>query len=325
MSYSVTQESFDSLASCGVEPNRLSWDCFFVLPVWVKVWWQNFGGEEELYLVAVRQADKITGIAPLMIKDGTASFLGSTDVSDCLDFVITPGLERDFFTVLLDDLKQKGVSNLDLKSLRPDSTVLNHLVNIARERGYEVFSQPEDFSLEVVLPSTWEEYLAILTTKQRHEVRRKLRRLLEAGKIDYRIIEDREAVNKAMDTFLKMFSESRSDKAAFLTGQREVFFRALANSLAEAGLLRLGILEVDSVPAAMVMCFDYNDCIYLYNSGYDGQYDPLSVGLLSKVLYIKESIQKGKKKFDFLRGNETYKHHLGGREIPLHSCRITIK
>jgi len=196
MSYSVTQESFDSLASCGVEPNRLSWDCFFVLPVWVKVWWQNFGGEEELYLVAVRQADKITGIAPLMIKDGTASFLGSTDVSDCLDFVITPGLERDFFTVLLDDLKQKGVSNLDLKSLRPDSTVLNHLVNIARERGYEVFSQPEDFSLEVVLPSTWEEYLAILTAKQRHEVRRKLRRLLEAGKIDYRIIEDREALIK---------------------------------------------------------------------------------------------------------------------------------
>ncbi|GAJ14899.1 unnamed protein product, partial [marine sediment metagenome] len=90
-------------------------------------------------------------------------------------------------------------------------------------------------------------------------------------------------------------------------------------------LLKLGILELDTVPTAMVMCFDYDDCMYLYNSAYNPQYNSLSVGLLCKVLCIKESIQEGKKRFDFLKGDETYKYHLGGEEVPLYSCQITIK
>ncbi len=253
------------------------------------------------------------------------SLLGSVDVCDYLDFVAAPGMERDFFTVLFNDLKQKGVTHLDLKSLRSDSTVLTSLIGLAQDQGYKVLCQPEDVSLELDLPSTWEEYLATLTAKQRHEVRRKLRRLIEAGKVDYHIIEDRAAVNNAMDTFLKMFTESRSDKAAFLTSQRESFFRSLADTMVRDGLLRLGILELDSIPAAMVMCFDYNGCIYLYNSGYDPQYNSLSAGLLSKVLCIKESIEEGKKRFDFLKGDEAYKYHLGGREIPLYNCVITIR
>ena len=95
--------------------------------------------------------------------------------------------------------------------------------------------------------------------------------------------------------------------------------------MAKAGLLRFGALELDSVPVAMILYFDYNNCVYLYNSGYAPQYDSLSAGLLCKVLSIQESIQEGKKRYDFLKGNEAYKYHLGGREVPLCRCQITIK
>ncbi|MFC2056841.1 GNAT family N-acetyltransferase [Chloroflexota bacterium] len=325
MSYTITQESFDSLASCWGDPShRLKWNSIFVLPAWLKVWWQVFGTEAELYLGTVRQGEKIFGVAPLMVRDGTASLLGSADVCDYLDFVVAPGMEGDFFTVLLDDLRQKGVQHLDLESLRPDSSVLTSLVGIAQNRKYRVLCHQEGVSLELDLPATWEGYLSILTAKQRHEVRRKLRRLKEAGKVDYHNVEDSAAVREVMDTFLKMFSESREDKAAFLTSHRESFFRSLADIMAEVGLLRLGILDLDSTPTAMIMCFDYDDCVYLYNSGYDLQYNYLNVGLLSKIFCIKESIQKGKKRFDFLKGDEIYKYHLGGRKIPLYDCQITI-
>jgi len=303
----------------------LGWNSPFVLPPWLKVWWQELGAEAELYLSSVRQGENIIGIAPLLLKEGKASLVGSVDVCDYLDFVIAPEREQDFFGVLLDDLKGKGVNHLDLRPLRPDSTVLIHLVSIAENRGDEVLCQPEDVSIELDLPATWEEYLAVLTTKQRHEVRRKLRRLSEAGKVDYHFVEDSVAVPDAIDIFLKMFTESRQDKATFLTTQMESFLRSLANSMTEAGLLRLGILDLDTSPIAMIMCFDYNDCLYLYNSGYDPQYNNLSAGLLCKVLCIKESIQEGKKRFDFLKGSEPYKYHLGGREVPLYRCQITIK
>jgi len=273
----------------------------------------------------VRQRDKIIGIAPLSVKEKTASIVGSADVCDYLDFVVAPGKGRDFFTVLLDDLRQKGINHLDLRPLRPDSAVLTDLVDTAKERKYDVRCQLEDVSLELELPSSWDEYLQILTPKQRHEVRRKLRKLWEADKVDYHIVEDSAAVHDVMDTFLELFSESREDKATFMTAQMESFFRSLAGTMAEARLLRLGILELDTLPVAMVMCFDYNDCVYLYNSGYNPDYSALSVGLLSKVLCIKDNIHRGRKRVDFLKGRESYKYHLGGREIPLYSCQIIIK
>jgi len=326
MDYTVTEESFASMNSYWADSRyNLGWGSVFVFPGWLQVWWQVFGSGAELYLRAVRQGEKIIGLAPLLVKEKTASIVGSADVSDYLDFVVAPGMERDFFSVLLDDLRQWGVNHLDLMPLRPDSTVLTDLVGIAKERKYDIRCQLEDVSLELELPSTWDEYLAILTGKQRHEVRRKLRRLWEAGNVEYNIVEDSAAVHDVMGTFLKLFSESREDKATFMTSQTESFFRSVADTMAEAGLLRLGILELDAVPTAMVMCFDYNDCVYLYNSGYDPNYSSLSVGILSKILCIKDNVQRSRKRFDFLKGGEPYKYHLGGREVPIYSCHIEIK
>ena len=327
MSCTLAIESIDSLASSRTElSSHLKWDSVFVLPAWMKVWWQAFGSESELFLRTVWQNERIIGIAPLQLRGQTASFIGSTDVCDYLDFIVAPGMERDFFTTLLDDLKQQGIERLDLRPLRPDSTVMNNLVGVSRDRGYEAICQEEGVSVELDLPSTWDEYLAALAKKQRHEVKRKLRRLWETDNADYRCIEvSGQEVGALTDTFLKLFSLSRQEKANFMTARMESFFRALAKAMAEIGVLRFGLLELDNQPVAMIMGFDYNDSMYLYNSAYDPDYSQLSVGLLSKVLCIRESIKEGKKKWDFLQGGEKYKYQIGGREIPLYRCQITIR
>src|SRR3990172_2236303 len=191
MSYTITQESFDSLAACAEDPQcSLGWNYVFVLPAWLKLWWQQFKPDAELYLGAVRRDGKIIGIAPLQLKDGKASLIGSQDVCDYLDFIVAPGAESEFFGSILDDLRKKGITHLDLHCLRPESFVLTKLVDIARDRGCGVLIQPEDVSVEMDLPASFDEYLERLGTKQRHEVKRKMRKLAEAGKVEYRIIED---------------------------------------------------------------------------------------------------------------------------------------
>jgi CelD/BcsL family acetyltransferase involved in cellulose biosynthesis len=122
-----------------------------------------------------------------------------------------------------------------------------------------------------------------------------------------------------------MFVTSRQDKADFMTEQMERFFRLLVTAMQDIGLLKLGALELDNRAVAEILCFDYNNCMYLYNSGYEPEYTSLSAGLLSKVLAIKDSIEKGMNKFDFLKGAEPYKYHLGGQEVPLFRCQIIIK
>lgn len=324
MKYTIDVESLDGAASFWYELRHcLNWSSIFALPAWLKAWWEVFGGGGNLYLRTVRQGQKIIGFAPLQVNQETASFIGGADVCDYLDFVVDPGSERDFFLLLLEDLEENDISKLDLGPLRPDSTVLTHLVNIARNRGYEVLCHPEDISLELALPPTWSEYLSTLKNKQRHEVRRKLRRLWEAGSIEHRCSQVGHEVEDYLDSFLKLFSLSRDEKASFMTPKMESFFRSLAKAMAEIGLLRLGILQVDKVPAAMTMGFDYNGSHYLYNSAYDPQFNCLSVGLLCKVLCLRNSIERGITKLDFLKGGEPYKYQLGGQEIPLHRCQIT--
>ncbi|MFH1952954.1 MAG: GNAT family N-acetyltransferase [Pseudomonadota bacterium] len=324
--YAVTEESFETIGSFWLNTQSpLKWKCLFVLPNWLKIWWDKFGAGSDLFLCAVREGEDLIGIAPLLVRGEKAFLIGDTDVCDYLDFVITPGMEQEFFGVLLDHLSMQGITHLDLRPLRPDSTVFTDLAGIARDRGCEVSRNLEGVSLELDLPASWDEYLRMLDGKQRHEIKRKLRRLYEAASIDYRVVEDVKEVRAVMGTFFTLFERSREDKAAFMTPRMASFFNSLAEAMAEANMLRLYFLELDKIPAAAAMCFDDNSTIYLYNSGYDDRFSSLGVGVLCKALSIKDSIQRGKKKYDFLKGAENYKHRLGGKEVPLYRCQIRLK
>ena len=324
--YSVTVESIETLFTYWRDSDlALKWDCFFVLPPWLKAWWGIFGSTAEMYLCAVRHAEEVIGIAPLLLKNETASFMGSTDVCDYQDFIIAPARGNDFFSVLLDDLSGRGITTLDLKSVRPDSATMRELVDIATQRGCEVLCSQVDVSFELDLPATWDEYLLRLKGKQRHEIRRKLRRLQEAGDISYRVVEEVAAVKKELETFFELFRLSREDKEIFMTDKRASFFRSLAEILAAEKMLKLFFMDINEIPAAAVLCFDDSSSIYLYNNGFDIRFNSLSVGILSKVFSIKDSIENGRHKYDFLKGAETYKHRLGGREVPLYECKINLK
>jgi CelD/BcsL family acetyltransferase involved in cellulose biosynthesis len=302
----------------------LRWNCFFVLPPWLAVWWQSFGAGYKMHLAAVRQAEEIFGIAPLMLQNETAFFMGDTNVCDYQDFIVAPGREDAFFSALLDDLNQSGMRQLKLGAVRPDSTVQTSLVKVAEARGCQVSYQKVDISYEFDLPQTWEDYLMQLKGKQRHEIRRKLRRAEEAGTIRYRIVEDPAAVKEEIETFFQLFKMSRNDKENFMTAEMASFFRSLTQALAAENMLKLFFLDFNDTPTAVVICFDYKSGVYLYNNGFDIRFKSLSVGILSKVFSIQNSIENKKQKYDFLKGAETYKSHLGGKELSLYQCEIRL-
>jgi CelD/BcsL family acetyltransferase involved in cellulose biosynthesis len=172
------------------------------------------------------------------------------------------------------------------------------------------------------LPSSWEDYLQQLKGKQRHEIRRKLRRLHEAGQVTYRIVADTPLLDKAIDQFLHLFSLSQAHKAAFMTSEMRAFFRSLIMAMADINMLQLNFLEIDGKLAASALCFDDHSTLYLYNNGYDPHYQSLSAGLLCKVMGIQDSIAKGRKRYSFLKGREAYKRRLGGKAIPVYRCKI---
>ncbi|MBW1997565.1 MAG: GNAT family N-acetyltransferase [Deltaproteobacteria bacterium] len=278
------------------------------------------------YPYAVREdGGELAGFAPLVTEGDRAFFMGSEDVCDFMDFVLSPGSEDAFFDLFWEDLKGKGVRLLVLGAVRPDSAVTRHVAESAETMGFHVSWEDAGTTLEMSLPGSWDEYLDMLSGKQRHELRRKLRRLEEAGEVGYRVIGNIEEDPSALDLFFLLFRKSRKAKEEFMSPERETFFGTLALKTSRAGLLRMGILELGGNPVAAVMCFDHGGVTYLYNSGFDPEYASLSVGLVSKILCIKDSIEKGRRKFDFLKGPEVYKYRLGGVEVPLKRCKITLR
>lgn len=71
-----------------------------------------------------------------------------------------------------------------------------------------------------------------------------------------------------------------------------------------------------------MLCFDHEDTLSLYNSGYDPAYAALSVGIVSKELCVKDAIESGRRAVDFLRGREPYKYHLGGKDRMVSRVKI---
>ena len=323
--YSVTQESFDSITALWRDSaNRLNWDCVFVLPGWLKAWWQAFGGDRSPYLCSIRRRGELIGVAPLVVEGQAARLMGDTDVCDFQDVVVVPGREKAFFDTLFDHLEKQGIRQLDLEAVRADSTLYRYLVPAAADQSFAADCQAVDAAMVLDLPASWEAYLLQLTGKQRHEVRRKFRRLEEAGRTALRTVDDVTEVSSAMDTFLMLFKKNRTDKAHFMTDQMASFFHALATELASTRILKLYFLMLDNGVVAAVMCFDHDETFHLYNNGYDEKYHSLSVGLLSKLFTLKESIRLGKRRYDFLKGTEVYKHRLGGKRIPLYRCRVSL-
>jgi CelD/BcsL family acetyltransferase involved in cellulose biosynthesis len=294
------------------------------LPVWLKTWWDNFGRNAALYLLSIRHAGRTIGIAPLQRKDDMVRLIGDKNVCDNLDFIVAPENSEEFYRVLLNYLKQDGVKRLELEPIRQDSSVMAQLLPIAEKTGCRISYEANDISYELALPASWDDYLTILSGKERHEIRRKLRRLYEAGQISYRMVDDALSLKKEMEAFLELFRSYRSDKAEFMNDRMVSFFKELAEALIEARILKLFFLDLDESPVAAAMCFNYHSTMYLYNNGYDKRFGSLSVGLLGKVLSIKESIQSGQKTYDFLKGAEVYKKRLGGQPIQLYRCLIEL-
>lgn len=294
----------------------------FLTPQWQEVWWEIFGDGKKMAGFYIRAPEGVTAIASLTRCGDTLSFLGNQDTVDYNDFMVRPGYEASFFDVLLGRMEEQSWDVMRLDSLVETSPTLAHLPDLARQRGYSVEVQHEDISSGILLPSTWEEYLSTLSKKNRHELRRKFRRLESLPDWNWTMVTDPSEVSLRLEDFIRLMRLSSRDKDQYMTADRERFFHKIAQRMAQLGQLRLFFLEMEGKPVATSLCFDYASSRLLYNSGYDVDYSYYSVGLLLNALCLQEAIQRGIEYFDFLRGSEPYKQHLGGKPRDLYQMVV---
>jgi CelD/BcsL family acetyltransferase involved in cellulose biosynthesis len=102
-------------------------------------------------------------------------------------------------------------------------------------------------------------------------------------------------------------------KATFMTARAEAFFLAL---LTDVGAF-VDQLSVDGRLVAAAFGFADQQGYYLYNSAYEPALAEAAPGIVLIAAMIERSISDGLTRFDFLKGDERYKYHLGAVERPL--------
>ena len=296
----------------------------FASPWWQELWWRAFEPDAQPCTVAIRDAGgRLTGVAPLMRRDGALWLAGDHEVMDYMDVVCLPEDRPAVLSAVAEALAAEGAREVRLWGLSGRASTAQALAEPAERAGWSYERGDEAVCPTIELPGSWDEYLARLGKHDRHELRRKLRRFAELGD-EPRVVplSQPDEVAAAMSAFIRLATESRHDKAHFMTARMERFFRAMAPAMAEAGVLRLYQLHLDERPVGSLIAFRVGEELQLYNSGYDPALAGYSVGLVHKAMVLRHAIDEGLARYDLLRGNERYKYDLGARDNPVYTVML---
>lgn len=285
-----------------------------------EAWWIGYGAEtSDISLAVYDVTGALVAYLPLMRRPDGVRYLGAT-------------YHIDYATVILDLLHAEIRSAVDalVAHLYADPTPLDLRRLRGADRAHALFidaltantTRTATTSIEDPAPAidltgitTFDEHLERIDKKDRHEIRRKVRRGEGAGvliTVKPHPVDDLAEfirLHRARWGHHGLFTEDESG-ARDETFMRELFARAPENliTIAVARNLEFGAF------AAGLFLRDATGIRY-WNAGGELAARALSPGILLFAHGLQMAINEQKQTFDFLRGNESYKYEVGAADV----------
>ncbi len=213
---------------------------------------------------------------------------------------------------------------VDLRRLRCGDPAADALADAFGRReigeGWTLNLEREDVCPVVHLPEgiAFEDFLSTLDKKARHEIRRKVRRAEAAGEVVLGPSPDPLA---DLGVFIDLHQRRWGADGLFPPNSggdaSRVFIRRLFEASGPDGAVRLSFLTVDRRRIAAGIHVETDDTVMFYNAGIDPEARDLSPGVVLAARYVQYAIEAGKRRFDFLRGDEPYKYEWGATDEPV--------
>jgi CelD/BcsL family acetyltransferase involved in cellulose biosynthesis len=196
---------------------------------------------------------------------------------------------------------------LQLDGLAIDSPSLAHVERCFGDRAtFRHTRTPRFICPQVELEGDWASLLK--RTRRADNFKRRLRQLRSQPGFEYRSITL--AASAAFERFLELHEAHWTSRGGSdATGHPALlaFHRDVVERLSKAGLARFDELWVDGACRASIYGLDDRYRYCYYNSGYDPAWRDASPGLVLLGLSMEAAMQRGVKRYDFLRGTESYK------------------
>ena len=333
MKTEIIREESHFLSLAGVWNQLLqksSADTVFLTFEWLSTWWHYFGSGKQLFIVLVKDGDRIIGAAPLMFtsKEGfrQLSFIGGT-TTEAKDFIASDDSERQqIIEAILDAIQgEPGWDFFRWDGFREDSPNFIPLKTILfRHKELRPMLLDDDVSPYISVDEPWEGYWSGLKRGVRNDIQRLLRILeREKGSVTYHSPKDTNEAACLMDQLIK-FQLTRAREVTHRPSVLEdavtvEFYKSLASQLLTRGWLSLPVLSVEGEIAALHFGFEYAGKYFYYMPTFNRSFEKYGVGKGLLLYLIRNAFGQGLTEFDLLLGNEPYKFSFNPKVRKLYS------
>jgi CelD/BcsL family acetyltransferase involved in cellulose biosynthesis len=286
----------------------------FHSPEWLLPWAERFG-QGPLWVVTVWRGEALVGLAPWRIapRPGgrTVCFLGSP-VTDYHGLLVAPGAAGEGVQEALVRHLIEGSGRWDVcdfEELRPHDPLLNAL--LPRDFDSEIGQQ--SVCPYVPLAGSAQAFNAGLPHGLSARLERALRGLRRFGPVAFEL-GDEHNFEEIMDALFRLHAarwETRHSRGVLSGEAVQDFHREAAAGMLERGRLRLIALRVCGGLEAVVYAMAHGRKLYSYIGGFNPVLARYSPGLLTIWQTMLAALEEGLEEFDFLRGDEAYKHRFG--------------
>ncbi len=303
-------------------------DTPFQTAAYQQAWWTHLQPpNSSLHTIVSREENgRLLAITCLYVFNKAVYFNGCVEETDYLDMIVRAEDVEEAWTAVFDILHNDQFpewEHIGLCNIPAHSPTRRIVAKTADKHGLAFQETLQEVCPVVPLPTSYDAYLAQLVSKQRRELKRKQRRA-KGSEVQFVTITDEAELETAVNDFLHLLQTSMHEKRDWLTDGRRAVFHDTARAALKDGILQLMFAEVNGVRGAALFNFDYNDRIWVYNSGIDtSQFKSLSLGIVLTSRAIETAIDNGRSKFDFLRGNEPYKYRFGATDTEIFRLQVS--
>jgi CelD/BcsL family acetyltransferase involved in cellulose biosynthesis len=290
----------------------------FLLSAWLAWWWRLYGEDGELAIHVARRGDRLVGGLPLHVRRThglrVAEFLGGGH-SHLAD-VLVADREADTAGALAERLAASRLDFVELFGL-PGESRLAAALGAGRLRVQLRVEAPV-----LDLAGRWEDiYAEKMSAKTRSGHRRKWRRLEDLGEVSVRQAEEPDDVAAALVEGLRLHAlrwEGRNDRSGLTDERGRTLMRSGYGALAEHGVARVLLLELDGRAIAFNAYLELGGVLYSHRLAYDPAFAPFSPGLLCTLRMLELAAANGIRRVEWLGGTEDYKLQLMDRFDPMY-------
>jgi hypothetical protein len=280
-------------------------------PDWYRVWLQHFGGNLSWRPAAAYAGGRLVAVAPWV--EYREHHMGiSLRVLSLANNMYSPistlaldgefGMEAPCATVM-DVTLSRPWDLIRLQHVPEETGAAGFLRDYFRQRKIPCRQYESAANWYMRVTFTADEYLAGLERYPPRYLRRRERKLAEAGKLSTRLVTGGPELERCMDQYYEVYRSSWKVRETDPT-----FHRDLARAAAERGWLRLGLCLLDGRPIAAQLWLVRNGVAYIVKLSYDEAYSRYSPGVILTAFLMRAVIDQDRvHEVDYLKGDEEYK------------------